>query len=492
MVKFSKKFTPFAHSSLVRQVVILAFAWSFAIFILVSAFTSYQVYTGGEKSILSEVNYLEKVIETPLRNALWGVDIESTQTILKVLSNNPNIASASITYTDGKIIESKTDRKADWVKLEFPLIHHRFSNGDKKLGVLVLTLSRDQFNKNLVANIISNCLENLGRFLLLVVCIVFIFNKKIIQPLTKIHVMTKKFNNEQLTPILGGSLGRSENESSNEIESLYKDIHVLQENFKLAFKLQQEAKEANHVIELALEKEKQKLLLSQRLETIGQITSQVAHDFGNLIMIINGKTKSLDKNLSNPADLKQTEAIRKATTRAHSLIKKILSMTRAQKAESVIFDPYTNLIEIQDLLKISIGGNILLNIETDSSAKLIEVEPSSYENVIINLCVNARDAMPEGGTIVIGIKTVIKDNCDYVAISVEDNGEGIPLDIQSKIFDPFFTTKSEGKGTGLGLSQVQEFVKNVGGTLELSSKKEATCFTLYLPNKASAIESSAA
>lgn len=248
--------------------------------------------------------------------------------------------------------------------------------------------------------------------------------------------------------------------------------------------MQKKAKEAQLEVELQLEKERQKLLLTQRLDTIGQITAQVAHDFGNLIMIINGKTKMLDNHLTDEADLKQTAAIRKATSRAHSLIQKILSMTRAQVSEPVLLDPFSSLLEIQDLLKISIGCDVCLSIESDVDHKMIFVEPSSYENIMINLCVNARDAMPGGGKILIAFKNIIKNQQSFVAISVKDTGLGIPEDIQDKIFDPFFTTKAVGKGTGLGLSQVHDFVKNVGGSLELTSSNEGTCFTLYLPNKA--------
>lgn len=479
----NNKTLTFTNSLIVRKVLIFAFIVSAVVTLAFSALHSYRFYKDSQVEIVKEVTTLERAMEHQLEISMWGVDKESVQDILKVLVGNPNVASATITDSDFKYTEVNSELPKDWLTLEFPLSHYKMSKNKKSLGVLKISLSKNKFISELSSNIIGGLVQNLVRFLGISIFLVWIFNKNIIYPIRKIQFMTNEFNEEHLNPILGEELTKADKSHKSEIEALYTDIHLLQENFKTAFLMQKKSEDARIEIEIQLEKERQKLVLAQRIETIGQITAQVAHDFGNLIMIINGKTKALEKRLTDEDDLKQVEAIRKATSRAHSLIKKILSMTRMQKAEVVLFDPFKGLSDIQDLLKISIGSDILLNIETDGSENMILVESSCFENVIINLCVNARDAMPGGGEIGIAIKSVIKHDEKFVSISVKDNGVGIPEDIQLKIFDPFFTTKGVGKGTGLGLSQVQDFVKNVGGSLELNSGKTGTCFTLYLPNK---------
>lgn len=473
-----------SNSPLVREVVFLAFALCVVAFTIFAAYTSYSFYTDGQKSIVRELNDVEKVIEIPLKNALWGVDAEATREILNVMVKNPHVAQAWIEGTATSHYVASSGLEGDWLTLTYPLTYQGNTPGQKHLGVLKLTLSKAKFHEDLKQKILFSSLQNIFRFIVLSCCVIFVFNKKIINPIRKIQSMTKTFNEVHLSPILGEQPSPSVDKTISELESLYREIHVLQENFKSAFEMQKKADEARVEVERQLEKERQKLLLAQRLDTIGQITTQVAHDFGNLIMIINGKTKALDKRLVNEDDLKQTEAIRKTTTRANTLIRKILSMTRTEIAESSLIDPFTSVIEIQDLLKISIGGEISLSVETDGNCGMIFVEPASFENVIINLCVNARDAMPHGGKIAITFKTQMRNHQEFVAISIKDSGQGIPEDIQSKIFDPFFTTKAAGKGTGLGLSQVQDFVKSVGGSLELTSGNEGSCFTLYLPNKA--------
>jgi signal transduction histidine kinase len=473
----------FSNSILLRQVILFAFVVSGLVSILFTVFNSYNRYKDSQIEIVKEVTTIEAAMEHQLETSMWGVDKESVQDILKVLAGNPNVAAVWISDSDFKYNEVKSGLPSDWRNLNFPLAYAKTLNSKKHLGTLNISLSKTKFLSELSSKILIGLAQNLMRFLIITVCLIWLFNKKIISPVRKIQLMTNEFNEKHLTPILGLELKNAAKSDDSEIEILFKDIHLLQENFKTAFITQKKSEQDRIEVEIQLEKERQKLVLALRLETIGQITTQVAHDFGNLIMIINGKTKRLDDRLTDPDDLKQTDAIRKATSRAHSLIKKILSMTRMQKMEAVLIDPFKNLVEIQDLLKISIGSDNLLNIESDGSEQMILVEASAFENVIINLCVNARDAMPGGGEINIAIKSVKRNNLDFVSISVEDNGSGIPEDIQLKIFDPFFTTKSAGKGTGLGLSQVQDFVKNVGGSLVLNSGKNGTCFTLYLPNK---------
>lgn len=473
----------FGNSFLVRQVILVAFVVGATISIIFTAFNSYAYYQETQAEVVREVSLIAKALQHQLEHAMWEMDEDAVQDILSVFVANSNVAAVTISGSDFLNAEVKSNLKADWSELQFPIMFSHTNSGPKTLGSLKIILSKNKFLVDLRSKVISGLIQNLIRFFIVIGCLVWLFNKKIITPVRKIQSMTNDFNEHHLSPILGESIHQQKKFHVTEIESLHHDIHLLQENFKTAFKLQIQSEEARFQVELQLEKERQKLVLTQRLETIGQITTQIVHDFANLIMIINGKTRILDHNLSDENDLKQTEAIRKTTSRAHSLIKKILSMTRTKDIQSILLDPHQGIVDIMDLLRLAAGSGITLSISSDESEKLIFAESSAFENVLINLCVNSRDAMPLGGEIKIDLKSINLNNQDVVAISVSDNGPGIPLEIQAQIFEPFFTTKDVGKGTGLGLAQVQKFVSNMGGSIDLKSDQHGTCFTLYLPNK---------
>lgn len=233
-----------------------------------------------------------------------------------------------------------------------------------------------------------------------------------------------------------------------------------------------------------LKEEQQKLSLVSRLNTIGQLTTQIAHDFANLVMVINGKTKILENRLiQDEAGLKLTSDIKNATSRTQDLIKRILSTTRANTTNLALINPTHHFSELQSLLKMVVGSSIDLTIEISDKTGCIEVESSAFDNVIINLCANSRDAMNSEGKLAISIFSAVKNHQEYMGIAVSDTGPGIPIEIQSKIFDPFFTTKAQGKGTGLGLSQFYDFLKNNDGLMDFESSSKGTCFTMFLPKK---------
>jgi signal transduction histidine kinase len=242
-------------------------------------------------------------------------------------------------------------------------------------------------------------------------------------------------------------------------------------------------KEVNREKENQLLHEKQQILLHSRLNTIGQMTTQLAHDLANIVMIMNAKSLILEKSLIDPSNIKHNSDIRQAGVLAQDLIKKILAYSRVQDNKLVLFKPYIALKAFSPLLSVAVSTSIDLKIETDHSDACIEADSSDFNNAIMNLCINARDAMPLGGKISIATKATMRNEQNYVAVSVKDNGSGIPESIKEKIFSPFFTTKADGKGTGLGLSQIQEFVKRQEGYIDLESSPEGTCFTLLLPAK---------
>ena len=236
-----------------------------------------------------------------------------------------------------------------------------------------------------------------------------------------------------------------------------------------------------------LEKIQQQLAQSQKLDALGQLTGGVAHDFNNLLMVITGSVNALKRvTQDDPKALRAIQAIETACQRGGSLTGQLLTFARRQSVNPQTIDVRERILAVREVLDTGLGSAIELRIEAGEGLWPITVDPAEFETALVNLTVNARDAMPDGGTLTVKVGNTFFDDGtrkgDHVAITIRDTGVGIPPDLVAKIFDPFFTTKPIGKGTGLGLSQVHGFAHQAGGTVTVESKLgEGTLFTIYLP-----------
>jgi PAS domain S-box-containing protein len=222
---------------------------------------------------------------------------------------------------------------------------------------------------------------------------------------------------------------------------------------------------------------------SQKLDALGQLTGGVAHDFNNLLMIISGSIHTIRKDVSGEKALKALQSIDAASQRAASLTRQLLTFARRGSVQPQSIKLSERLNVLRDVLNSGLGSMVSLRIDVADDVSNIIVDPSEFETALVNLVINARDAMPEGGSVIVRAEN-IPDRAQ-VAISVKDTGVGIPEDIAAKVFDPFFTTKPVGKGTGLGLSQVHGFAHQAGGTVGLKSVLgEGTTITMCLPKAA--------
>jgi two-component system, NtrC family, sensor kinase len=229
---------------------------------------------------------------------------------------------------------------------------------------------------------------------------------------------------------------------------------------------------------------------AQRLEAIGQLTGGVAHDFNNLLMIVSGSAERLRRDLTSEKHRRLLDMIMNATARGESLTRQLLAFSRRQMLTPAVIDLRQRLPELRDMLTRSLRDDITTEVVLPEESCAVKVDPSELELALLNLAVNARDAMPNGGTLTITVQPVVLEGRateeglrgDFVAIGVADTGSGIAPDILSHVFEPFFTTKEVGKGTGLGLSQVYGFAKQSGGTATVTSTVgRGTAITLYLP-----------
>jgi two-component system NtrC family sensor kinase len=229
---------------------------------------------------------------------------------------------------------------------------------------------------------------------------------------------------------------------------------------------------------------------AQHLRAIGQLTGGVAHDFNNLLMIISGSVQRLRRDLAGEKHTRLLDMIANATSRGESLTRQLLAFSRRQTLTPAVIDLGERLPELRDMLNRSLRGDITITVVVPHKDCAVKVDPSELELALLNLAVNARDAMPNGGALGITAKPVVLKGKaveeglrgEFVAIRVADTGVGIPPDVLPHVFEPFFTTKDVGKGTGLGLSQVYGFAKQSGGTATVTSTVgRGTVITLYLP-----------
>lgn len=241
--------------------------------------------------------------------------------------------------------------------------------------------------------------------------------------------------------------------------------------------------------QLKLERMQKQLAESQKLDALGQLTGGVAHDFNNLLMIISGSLHTLKKSAGDDPKLKRAvTAIEGATKRGASLTSQLLTFARRQSVNPQVIDVAERIEGLREVLETGVGSSVALDLEIDRNVTPVVVDISEFETALVNLVINARDAMPGGGTVTVAAHDLEADETSgdpaYVAISVKDSGSGIAPDVLSKIFDPFFTTKPVGKGTGLGLSQVHGFAHQAGGTVKVTSEiGRGTTVTILLPRE---------
>ena len=232
------------------------------------------------------------------------------------------------------------------------------------------------------------------------------------------------------------------------------------------------------------------VIQAQKLEALGALTSGVAHDFNNLLTIVGGNLELIEGRLAGNSDLREfisraTDAIFQGASLTHQL----LAFARRQKLEPENISISRLLREMRDLIDTTAGQMVVVRLAIDGEDATVVADPQQLKSAIINLVINARDAMPDGGEIeVVAVtKTLHKDGerataGDYAGVSVRDNGHGMTADVRERAFEPFFTTKPPNEGSGLGLSTVFGFVQQSGGFIELTTAEDrGTSIALFLP-----------
>jgi two-component system, cell cycle sensor histidine kinase and response regulator CckA len=283
------------------------------------------------------------------------------------------------------------------------------------------------------------------------------------------EVRWKRIDGISITVRISGRAVASENEPSDVLEAIAEDIterRVLEDQFRQ----------------------------SQKMEAVGRLAGGIAHDFNNLLMVVSGYTEVLlDQTAPDHPLHAKIESIQQASDRATALTRQLLAFSRKQLLELKVIDVNAVVQDMERLLRPLIGENIELTTTLTADVGCTRADAGQLEQVLMNLVVNAKDAMPNGGKISIRTASVTLDESyrpentfikrgPYVMISVSDNGHGMDRETQGRIFEPFFTTKEKGKGTGLGLSSVYGIIKQSGGYVFVQSEpNRGTTFTIYFP-----------
>ncbi|MGF6524942.1 histidine kinase famiy protein [Variovorax sp. PvP013] len=237
---------------------------------------------------------------------------------------------------------------------------------------------------------------------------------------------------------------------------------------------------------------------AQKMEALGQLTGGISHDFNNLLQVMSGHLDLLDLRrktgkVTDAVVSRAVDSIRSAVQTASTLTQQLLAFSRKQRLEGRLVNLNTLAEGITDLVRETLGDGIELRVESEPALANCQLDPTQLEMAVLNVLVNARDAMPEGGTVTLRTRSVEVDGEDtgtfvglmpgrYVSLSITDTGTGIAPEIIGRVMDPFFTTKEEGKGTGLGLSMVHGFAKQSGGTASIESEPGVgTTVRMYFP-----------
>jgi len=471
------------NSSLSKKLVVSILLFSAVLTFISVCLQLYFDFNRDLSQLDDQVNDIKVGHLNTLSTALWKLDKGQIDTEINSISSMGNIVQVEIktrrnTYLAKSNVESKNIKK-----YQFPMVFE--SDGKKhELGSLIITMSLDMASENLVDRLLVIIFSQGLKTFIVSMFLLYVFHWMVMRYLIQISDFVKARSLSNLNHKL--ELNRTEN-SGDELTTLVHSINsmIAQLNDDMG-----KLKEANQQIQ---DKEDY-IRQTQKIDSLGQLVGGIAHDFNNILAIIDGNVELLELSHANDSKLiKKTHAIRSAITRAKKLVSQLSTFSRKKVHTVEVLDANSLLSELDELVPKSLTPNVSINWKLEETLWRVKANPEDLQSAILNVVINAKDAMPNGGGIfVVTSNNEIDDEfCqihpqanagDYVCITVRDTGVGIAKDDKNKIFDPFFTTKDIGQGTGLGLSMVYGCVKAASGFIVIESQlQKGTAISIYLP-----------
>jgi len=452
-----------------------------------SLLLSYQQYKNSLSFLKKELNTIVTSNKSFIEQSLWILDTRALALIVKGFLLNNDITFAQITDEYGNVVVSYGNRQnTNVIKQSVPLYYHDNGN-DIFLGTLTVEASKSSAIQRARSLIFVTLLQSTLLMLILSIAIIFLFHNLVSRHLITIQRYTRNITLGAQQEALTLDRPNNKHTQEDELSSTVEAINLMRRKIYEAY--QNLEKQTSEQIKL-----ERQLQQAQKMESIGRLAGGVAHDFNNVLSVIIGYSELLLNQIPPDDPLYgKIKAIYDAGSKASALTRQLLAFSRKQLLERKVIS--LNTI-IKDFLKIFakiVGEDIVFTTYLSPESCTVEADPGQIEQILMNLIINAKDAMPNGGEIIIETAVVQLDKSyiekhmevkpgQYVLLSISDTGEGMDENVKSKIFDPFFTTKEQGKGTGLGLATVYGIVKQHDGYIYVySEKNKGTTFKIYLP-----------
>jgi signal transduction histidine kinase len=444
--------------------------------------------TPGKRILVGQIHpmYLEEIIENVMPAETDLVILDSTGALL--YGQKP--LSADVTRRVVDELQRTYSGQFEWTGGDTVLVNYRsiFMQGPYLSGDWAIVASQPKADAFAAVTTFTRTFVLIVVLTLLVVLLLSIGQiRKNLSPLEKLREGTKKISQGEFD-------SRVDIRSGDEFEELALSFNKMSGHLGNQFRALSEANRRMEQEIAERKKAEEQLLQAQKMEAVGQLTGGIAHDFNNLLTVINGYSRIVLTRLGADDPIrKEIEGISSAGERAASVINQLLTFSRKKVLEPKVVNLNNAFSGIDMLLHRLTGDRIRLNVIRAEDLGCVRVDPGQIEQILMNLTVNARDAMPNGGELTIETANRDIDGADgspasslppgkYVTIKVSDTGCGMDEKTRSRVFEPFYTTKPPGKGTGLGLSTVYGIVKQSEGHILLDSEVgKGTTFVVYLP-----------
>ena len=453
----------------------------------ISVIISYQQYQARISFLKKELNTVVTSNISIIEQSLWIMDTKALELMMKGFMLDGDIVFFQITDEDGKtVVRYGKPNSYNNIKKTVSLYHKE--KGEKIfLGTLTVEASKQSAIRKARAFVFIILGQSLLFMFVLSVAIIFFFHHLVSRHLIAIQRYTEGITlGEEQEPL---TLDRPVNSQTkdDELSTTVDAINLMHRKIFEAYKnLEEQTSER-----IKMEHQIQHI---QKMESIGRLAAGIAHDFNNVLSVIIGYSELLLAQIPpNDPIHDKIKAIHDSGSKAATLTRQLLAFSRKQVLEKRVISINTIIKNFIKILGKMVGEDIVITTYLSEEISNVEVDPGQIEQVIMNLIVNARDAMPNGGEIIIETsevqfakyytkKRIEIEPGQYVLLAISDTGEGMDEEVLSKIFDPFFTTKEHGKGTGLGLATVYGIVKQHNGYIyPYSEKGRGTTFKIYLP-----------